>query len=905
FSGATGAPLIIRRGITRLSRGNIAPWLAARVIRASVRSLARQFIAGSEPADALKSLELLRKEGAALSVDLLGEAVLSDAEARHYRERYLALLGFLVPKFITRQGPHGGSAGGKPADRLDISLKISSFYSQIEPLNWEGSIESIKAGLRPVFEKAGALGASVTFDMEHYYFKDLTIAVFKRMLEESGDIPFAGIALQAYLKDTRRDLEGLIEWARVKERRISVRLVKGAYWDYETVINRQKGWPVPVFLHKDETDRVYEELTRLLFENADVVYPAIASHNIRSIGNAIALAEELGLSGSDFEFQVLYGMGEPIRRALRHMPVRVYSPVGELIPGMAYLVRRILENTSNESFLRKSFAEGIAFEGLVQAPAVVNNTGKEPATNDEEGFRNEPFSDFSRAETRSGMADALHEARKGLGRRYPLYIGGEELFTSAETLSMNPARPAEIIGRVSSASKADAERAVEEAKKAYASWRKAPAGARADSLARAAAEMRKRRFALAALEVYEVGKPIMEADGDVAEAIDYLEYYGRLMRALARPGKLGRYPGEVNEYLYEPKGVGVVISPWNFPLAILTGMASAGVVAGNCVILKPSGLSPVIAWQLIEVFRAAGLPPGVVQFVPGPGAEVGEYLVTHPGVDFIAFTGSKDVGLRIIRLAGETHPGQANVKRVIAEMGGKNAVIVDATADLDEAVKGVVESALGYQGQKCSACSRVIALPEVFDEFCGRLKEAVKSVEIGPPEAPSSFMGPLVSKEAREKVNRYIEQGRKEGRAILMREERGEGYYVGPAVFEVSPDALIAREEIFGPVVAVVRAHDIDEALAIANSTGYALTGGIFSRSPANILKAKEEFRAGNLYINRKITGALVGRQPFGGIGMSGVGSKAGGPDYLLQFMDPKTISENTIRKGIAPEVRG
>jgi RHH-type proline utilization regulon transcriptional repressor/proline dehydrogenase/delta 1-pyrroline-5-carboxylate dehydrogenase len=309
----------------------------------------------------------------------------------------------------------------------------------------------------------------------------------------------------------------------------------------------------------------------------------------------------------------------------------------------------------------------------------------------------------------------------------------------------------------------------------------------------------------------------------------------------------------------------------------------------------------VTAWQFVDVFKAAGLPPGVLQYLPGPGGEVGEYLISHPGVDFIAFTGSKDVGLRIVQRAGEHMPGQRNVKRVIAEMGGKNAIIVDDTADLDEAVRGVLESGLGYQGQKCSACSRVIVLPDAYREFCERLVEAMKSLEIGPPDEPSMFMGPLVDNAALTKVQSYVEKGKEEGKALLIRHAAGEGFYVGPALFEVGAEAVISREEIFGPVLSVIKAADIDDAIAVANASEYALTGGIYSRSPENIRKAKMEFRAGNLYINRKITGALVGRQPFGGFGLSGIGSKAGGPVYLLQFMNPKTISENTMRKGVAP----
>jgi RHH-type transcriptional regulator, proline utilization regulon repressor / proline dehydrogenase / delta 1-pyrroline-5-carboxylate dehydrogenase len=414
--------------------------------------------------------------------------------------------------------------------------------------------------------------------------------------------------------------------------------------------------------------------------------------------------------------------------------------------------------------------------------------------------------------------------------------------------------------------------------------------------------MRKKRFELAALEVIEVGKTWIDADGDVCEAIDYLEYYGREIKRLSKPRVLQDYPGEQNEYHYQPKGIGVVIAPWNFPLAIATGMASAAIVAGNCVLFKPSGLSPVLGYKLVETFRSVSLPAGVLQFLPGPGNEVGEYLVSHPAIDFIAFTGSKDVGLRIVQLAAEMKLSQRNVKKVIAEMGGKNAVIVDETADLDEAVKGILESAFGYQGQKCSACSRVIIIGDIFNELCSRLVDAVDSLRIGPPEDPTNFVGPVIDDTALKKIKAYIAVGKTEGKAILEKKTSLGGHFVGPVIFtDVPPRSRIATEEIFGPVLSIIRAKNLDEAIGIAMESVYALTGGLFSRSPAAIQKVKEEFHVGNLYVNRKITGALVGRQPFGGFGMSGVGSKSGGPDYLLQFLNPVCISENTLRRGFVP----
>ncbi|MDA8173715.1 MAG: proline dehydrogenase family protein, partial [Nitrospiraceae bacterium] len=798
FAGLPSLPPVIGFALNRLARAKRFPytaaaWIPAAVIRASVRSLAGLFIAGKDPNHALHNLKKLQRDGAALSIDLLGEVAVSEPEARGYQRRYLDLLEFFGANF---------SPGAMPG----VSPKVSSFYSQMDPLNWEGSIQKAKEALLPVFKKAMELGVTVTLDMEHCHLKDLTIEIFKSVLGELQSGASAGIAIQAYLKDSRNDLGGLIDWARQSGHRITVRLVKGAYWDYEVAVNRQKGWPVPVFMEKAQTDANYEELAALIIANHKTVRPAIATHNLRSIAAAMAAAEKAGLKPGDIEFQVLYGMGEPARNALKPFPfkVRVYSPLGELIPGMAYLVRRILENTANESFLRRSFAEKLDFDQLVKPPEAALSAPATPETAATEEFRNEPATDFSKAANRQKMKDALAAAKGRFGSRYPLYIGANERAAANETSSVNPANPDEIIGRISSAIRQDAEDAVTEAQKAFPAWSRTPASRRAAILFKAASIMRQMRFELAATQVYEVGKTMIEADADVAEAIDYLEYYGREAVRFSKPARLGEsYPGERNVYFYKPRGIGVVISPWNFPLAIPAGMATAAIAAGNCAILKPSGFSPVCAWQLVKILSEAGLPPGVLQYLPGPGGEVGEHLVRHPAVDFIAFTGSKEVGLRIVRLAGETRTGQRNVKKVIAEMGGKNAVIVDETADLDEAVKGVLDSAFGYQGQKCSACSRVIVLKDVFDEFTGRLRGAAESIELGPPEAPSTFMGPLIDESALKKVQKHMAIGMARCKTIIARGQV-KGWYFGPAIFETGPDNPIALEEIFGPVLAAI-----------------------------------------------------------------------------------------------------
>jgi RHH-type proline utilization regulon transcriptional repressor/proline dehydrogenase/delta 1-pyrroline-5-carboxylate dehydrogenase len=485
-------------------------------------------------------------------------------------------------------------------------------------------------------------------------------------------------------------------------------------------------------------------------------------------------------------------------------------------------------------------------------------------------------------------------------------IGGKTVPTDCTLEVRNPSHTKQILGQVGRATAAHARSAVEAATAAFAPWRDTDPRDRAECLFRAATILRRRRFELVAWEVYECGKPWREADADVAEAIDFCDYYGHEMLRLAVPQRCD-VPGEENATFYEPRGVTIVIAPWNFPLAILCGMTTAALVTGNPVIMKPAEQSSIVAAKLMAVLQEAGLPPGVVHYLPGIGEEVGPELVRHPDVAMIAFTGSMGVGLLLNRQAAETPTGQDHVKRVLAEMGGKNAIIVDGDADLDEAVLGVAHSAFGYQGQKCSACSRAIVLEAIHDKFLTRLIEATRGLKLAPAEDPGCSVGPLIDADAKRRVLQYIEKGKGEAK-LMYAADLGtlaeEGHYVGPQIFaDVAPTAAIAQEEIFGPVLAVIKVKNLEEALHVANGVPYALTGGLYTRSPHSINRIKREFRVGNLYINRKITGALVNRQPFGGFKLSGIGSKAGGPDYLLQFLLPRTITENTLRRGFAPEV--
>jgi RHH-type proline utilization regulon transcriptional repressor/proline dehydrogenase/delta 1-pyrroline-5-carboxylate dehydrogenase len=471
-------------------------------------------------------------------------------------------------------------------------------------------------------------------------------------------------------------------------------------------------------------------------------------------------------------------------------------------------------------------------------------------------------------------------------------------------VSVDPGDTKTVVCRSGRAASAEAERAIEAARRAWPAWAATAWPARAAVLFRAAAIMRRRRDELAALEVFEAGKPQPEADADVCEAIDFCEYYGREALRLGAGVPLLQVPGETNVYRYRPRGIGAVIAPWNFPLAIPTGMVTAALVTGNTVLFKPAEQTPGIAFRLVQILLEAGLPPEVLAFLPGVGEEVGAHVVEHPEVAFVVFTGSRDVGLSIIERAGRQSPGQRQVKRVVAEMGGKNAIVVDSDADLDQAVPGIVTSAFGYAGQKCSAAARLIVVAPILDELLERLIGATAIVPVGHARELGTVVGPLIDEDAYRRVRGYQEIAATEGDVVYRRDTVPiDGWYVGPTIVTTSNSrARISCEEIFGPLLTVLRADDFDHALALANDSDYALTGGLYSRSPSHIRRAAQDFRAGNFYVNRPITGARVGRQPFGGYGLSGVGSKAGGPDYLLQLVEPRVVTENTMRQGFAGE---
>ncbi len=827
--------------------------IEARVARRNILRMAEQFIVGQTSVEAVDGLHRLWRSGSAATVDLLGEKTIVDAEA----DRYAARVDELV-RALAAASAHWAPDDHLERDdlgvipRINVSIKPTALAAHYEPLTRAIGLERAKERIRPLLALARDKGAFVHFDMEHFDAKDLTLQLFRELLTEPDHADLeAGIVVQAYTKGSRNDLADLIAFSASRTKPITVRLVKGAYWDTETVHARAAGWPVPVYERKAETDANFERCVRLLHDHHGEVRAAFATHNLRSLAYAIAYARSKGIPDTGFEVQMLYGMAEPMQAAVRRsgLRLRVYAPVGELVPGMAYLVRRLLENTSNESFVRHRFVEERELDELLAAPEVdtlpVPGAAMSRPTTDAVAptpYEPEPVAEWRQPAARASFAVAVDAVGGASALDVPALIDGERVWTSTTIDSVDPGRFDRVIARSAACDVTHADAAVAAASARVERWRSTPVAERAGVLFRAAAWMRSNRNQLAAIEVFECGKPWDQADADVCEAIDFCEYYGRGMLRLEgeAASRVQSPPGERNRLTYQGKGVAAVIAPWNFPLAIPCGMTAAALVAGNPVILKPAEQSPGIAWQLVEAFAAAGLPEGVLQFLPGYGEAVGARLVEHPEVAVIAFTGSKAVGLHINDVAAITRPGQRHIKRVIAEMGGKNALVIDSDADPDEAVPAVITSSFGYAGQKCSAASRVIVVDRVYEQFVPRLAAATAEVIVGHPSNMATQVGPVIDADAHHRLSMAIEKASADGSVIARQDDiPAGGWYVAPTMVAVDhPDATIARDELFGPVVAVLRARDFDHAIELANDTDYALTAGLFSRSPVHIDRA-------------------------------------------------------------------
>ncbi len=894
-----------------LKAGGVAKGMMTKTISSQINNMAKNFIAGTDASDALPMLGKLWKDGIAFSVDLLGEACVSNAEADAYQAKYLDLVENLVGEassWTQTERLESDHLGVVP--RVNVSVKVTSLCANFNPIAPESSINDFMTRATPVLEAAKRNGVLINFDMEQHELKDLTLDTF---MHACDTIDFeAGLAMQAYLKSGVDDAKRIAEWAKRTGRVVTVRLVKGAYWDYETIHAEQEGWPCPVWNEKWQTDQCFEQMVEVFLDACPTkpgeggIKLALGSHNVRSIAAALAGLDKRNLPRKAIELQMLHGMADQLKYAAEKMGLRVreYVPVGEMIPGMAYLVRRLLENTSNESWLKSGFLDKADTSILLADPATKSSgqlprdlyeiaatrhelSPAHPQVGDGRPFYTEPMRDFAEKDQREAFARTMKNTQ------VPTV---ENDRTVDQGLAM-----------------------IQSASDAFPAWRDFDPIERSRALSIIADKMIERRDELSAIVCKEARKTWKEADADVCEAIDFCTYYARTAPELFTRNRLGKFIGELDELWYQPKGVAVVISPWNFPLAICCGMTVAALVTGNTVVIKPAEQTPGIAKSLFDIITQAlaeiNAPSGVVHFCPAPGETTGAALVRDPRVSVIAFTGSKAVGLDIIKAAGTTGEDQLHVKRVISEMGGKNAIIIDASADLDEAVLGVRYSSFGFQGQKCSACSRCIVVDpkgpngQRMKLFLERLGESTKTLILGASDDPNADVSQVIDKEAADNIRRFIDSARSEGLNELVGENDfkipdGIDDLIAPHIFTgATEESTIYKQEIFGPVLAVIHASDYNEAMRLANGHAYKLTGGVFTRKPAHIEQAKREFRVGNLYVNRGCTGALVGRQPFGGFGMSGVGSKAGGPDYLHQFVDPRASAENTMRRGFAPEL--
>ncbi|MCA9395336.1 MAG: proline dehydrogenase family protein [Candidatus Omnitrophica bacterium] len=885
-------PASIRAGLT-LTR---APLLTKNVLNTITRSMfariARLFIAAQDTAQVMKVLDGLDEREVTASIDLLGERTLSDSEAEDYFHRYYAL--------IEAFGRRGGDIS-----RQNISVKLSALDPLFDPIDPEGSSQRVRRRLSELLRAARAANVFVHIDMEEYAVRDLTLTVVRDVLQDAEflngiDI---GIVLQAYLRDADECLDDILGWARTLSRPVTVRLVRGAYWDQEIMLARANHWTSPVFHNKQETDLMFERLIDRILDEPECLRLAVATHNVRSIACAMTMAEEKGVSHDSFEFQLLYGMGAPLVEALRQLDYtpRVYMPIGDAVLGMSYLVRRLLENVSSQSFVRRGIHEKADPQTVLAPPEEIDT----PPINEESGgFEPCPPLEFFEEAPRIHFIATLARTISEGPVEVPLIINGNEIFKPSPLTVLSPNDGKTPVVRATMAEAGDVEQALSAAQLQFPAWSRRPMSERADYLRKAAQWMSDHRSRLAASAVIEVGKPLREADADVKEAIDFLNYYAWAAERMDRTADVMSLADEINTVVPVGRGVTAVIAPWNFPLAILTGMSAAALVMGNTVILKPAEQSMLCGLEVMNAYRGAGIPAGVVNFLPGRGEDVGVRLTDDERVKIIAFTGSRTVGTGIIERVHRDLGGRRDIKKLIVEMGGKNAAIVDGSADFDQAIPAVLASAFGFAGQKCSALSRLIVLDDIYDDFVARLCRAAPSVLTGSALDPLTGCGPVIDPDALQRIRKVLTDARDSGTVAYQAAlpEGMPGYFIPPTIITGLPAASpLLREEIFGPVLAVLRAGTLAEALRIANDSDYALTGGIFSRTPSSIARAKRDLQVGNLYVNRIITGALVGRHPFGGYKMSGTGTKAGGAAYLREFCVERTISENVMRHGFAP----
>lgn len=883
--------------------------------------MAGQFIAGATPAEAVASILRLRRAGMTFTLDVLGETVLCGADADAFARLYLELIDALsesAPAWPAN--PLLDAAPFGPLPRVNLSIKLSALSPKFDPLAAERVTEAILGRLRPVLRRAREKGAFVNIDMEHYAVKDLTYDIFMRVMSEPEfrDWDDVGIVNQAYLRDSERDLRRLIAWVRQRGTPITVRLVKGAYWDYETAQAVVRRWPIPVWTDKWRSDRHFERQAGVLLDNHEWTRPALASHNVRSLAAAMAMAEQKGVPPRTLEVQMLYGMGDPLKQALIELGqrVRIYTPFGELMPGMAYFIRRLLENTANEGFLRQSFSEHVPEDVLLAPPGPRPDRRRTPLPQahaydpDEDDpmtpFLNEPDTDFTDARVRRHMADVLRTLPRD--ERLPAFVAGRRCDGTAWHESRNPALPAEVMTRVAVCTPDMVDDAVRAAQAAQPRWADETPGGRAAILIETAARLRQRRFEFAARLILEAGKTWRDADSEVSAAIDALEFHAREIERLTARPRLRHVPGENNEHDYVPRGVAAAIGGPSRPLAIPAQMLAAALAAGNAVVLNAGLTAAGVAGRLFGLLLDAGLPARVAHLLFGD-ATVSAAIAGHPDISVVASLGTAEQTRHIAAAAhGAATPAGAACKRLLLLTKGVNTVIVDENTDLDEAVLGTLASGLTFAGQGPDACSRVVVVGAAYERFRNRLIAAAREFSVGPPEDPSHSMGPLVSDEAMAAARSAVQAAQAAGRVLVERRHdelfaRTGGFFFGPVVVEVASRPCDAPHgmDCAAPILMLFHAPTLEAAMEMLHEGGPAGVGVFYSRSPENIQHVRRAFRGSALFINRRSTAGIVDRQPIGGARSASCGPPAGGADYLRAFMDVRIVSENVMRHGLTP----
>jgi RHH-type proline utilization regulon transcriptional repressor/proline dehydrogenase/delta 1-pyrroline-5-carboxylate dehydrogenase len=837
---------------------------------------ARRFITPPGTETISRTLGYLGNYGRYPAFDLLGEAVLSDEEAEAYAARYLELIEGLAGDPAAGAETIGGAA------MLQVSVKLSSLTAHFSPVDPDGTIARVRPAFEAICAAARDAGVGITVDMEQYEVRDLTWDVFRSVLgrgERLEDWPHAGIVVQGYLRDALDHVNEVVSFAEERGTPFLVRLVKGAYWDYETIVADANRWEAPVHLEKAATDATFEAAAARFIAAHPSIRLAIGSHNARSHAVAEALAEEAGLPTNSLEHQTLFRTYEGMSRGLVKLGwiARDYVPVGELIPGMAYLVRRVLENSSQAGFLLQS-RSGVNADELLEAPAP---TGTTPPTEAVARFERAPTARWFEPGFRDAFDSALADTRARFGEHADLRADGAALPSEATVGIYSPSDPGgPAVGTVDFANLAATEEAVEAARAGQAAWGATPVAERARILRHASELLEERQHEFAAWVVHEGGRDRGDAFAEVEEAIDYLRYYASEAERL--------YAG-LGERI-APRGVVGVIPPWNFPLAIPCGMTVAALAAGNAAILKPAEQTPLIAWRLVALLHEAGVPRDALVHLAGRGELVGAALAESADVAMIAFTGSRAVGTLLHEVTANVRLTGGGQKALVAEMGGKNPVLVFADADLDEAVAGILRSAFGHANQKCSAASRILIEEPVFERLRDRLVASAASLEIGAATNSATQVNPVIDREADRRLEAAAAIAREECGVLLdLFRQEGDGLLHGPLIVELPATGLSSArtgtEELFGPILVLTSFEDEAEALRLANDTAYGLTAGVFSRSPATIERVTTALEAGNVYVNRTTTGARAGVEPFGGMKMSGTGPKAGGPEYLAAFV--------------------